>query len=125
VSHKTCNFSSTVKAMLVFKMTLISLLVVGTSSQLPTANTQTPCRLWCQLPCIYPWQTPQYYCCDMHVKLGRCPPVRAVCPESNPPFETGSISLHPVVCQSDSQCSGTDKCCYDRCLLHYTCKPAE
>jgi len=59
------------------------------------------------------------------VKPGRCPPVRVVCPWSHPAVEAGSISLRPVVCLNDSECSGTDKCCYDRCLLYYTCKPAE
>jgi len=56
--------------MLIFKMTLLSLLVVGTSSQLTTSVPgQDQCRLWCQLPCLYPWKPVQYYCCDTHGKV--------------------------------------------------------
>lgn len=50
---------------------LISLLVVGTISQSATTAVPgtSPCRLWCQLPCLYPWQPVQYYCCDIYGKI--------------------------------------------------------
>ena len=51
-------------------------------------------------------------------KGGSCPPVRAQCPLR------GSFGP-PQSCQRDSQCTGADKCCPDKCLREKVCKPAE
>nr|QOL09964.1 type IIa crustin cruIIa-10 [Penaeus vannamei] len=77
------------------------------------------CRYWCRT------NFGQYYCCEGGgsnnghypvVKPGRCPPVRPQCP----PVRT---FRPPSTCSSDSSCGGSDKCCYDTCLRHHTCKP--
>ncbi|KAK7078796.1 hypothetical protein SK128_013928 [Halocaridina rubra] len=48
------------------------------------------------------------------IKPGYCPPIRPVCP---------GLKQFPVPCTSDVQCAGLDKCCFDTCLEHHTCKP--
>ncbi|KDR17121.1 uncharacterized protein LOC110831979 [Zootermopsis nevadensis] len=115
------------KTTLNFRIVLILLLTVSTNSQSTATSVSGtgPCRLWCQLPCLYPWQPMQYYCCDNYVKTGRCPLIRPICPVASGAAVPGSNNQSPPVCESDRQCAGTDKCCYDQCLLYYTCKPAE
>ncbi|XP_069676366.1 uncharacterized protein [Periplaneta americana] len=117
----------TIKIMFIYEIVLLSLLMVGTNSQTSTSVPQTtPCRLWCQLPCTYPWQPVQYYCCDAQVKSGNCPPIRPMCPGPVGGSPPGGRSYEaPPVCNSDYNCAGSDKCCYDQCLMHYTCKPAD
>nr|ACV84092.1 crustin-like antimicrobial peptide [Penaeus indicus]ARS65735.1 crustin-like antimicrobial peptide [Penaeus indicus] len=51
-----------------------------------------------------------YVCC----KPGRCPPVRDTCP---------GIRNRPPICRQDTECFGSDKCCYDTCLNDTVCKP--
>merc|ERR1739842_192137 len=29
----------------------------------------------------------------------------------------------PAQCSNDSRCPGAEKCCFDTCLQHHTCKP--
>ncbi|KAG7156563.1 whey acidic protein-like isoform X2 [Homarus americanus] len=79
------------------------------------------CRYWCRTP------MGQSYCCEENsdpqislstrVKSGRCPPVRHQCPPVR------SFAIRPTQCSDDSRCPGRDKCCYDTCLQHHTCKP--
>ncbi|KAG7158892.1 putative crustin-like antimicrobial peptide 7 [Homarus americanus] len=57
-----------------------------------------------------------YYCCDD--KPGYCPPVRPDCPPTR-------VFAGPQICINDSQCGGSDKCCYDTCLQESVCKPIE
>ena len=47
------------------------------------------------------------------IKRGLCPRLRNSC------LNVSS----PVVCIQDGQCSGTDKCCFDRCLNLTVCQP--
>merc|ERR1711915_102296 len=78
------------------------------------------CSYWCRTP------SRQYYCCEQPgqslggggfgQKPGQCPPVRPQCPPTRG-FRP------PSVCQSDNRCPGREKCCYDTCLGHRTCKP--
>ncbi|KAK7078797.1 hypothetical protein SK128_013929 [Halocaridina rubra] len=49
-------------------------------------------------------------------KQGQCPPVRPQCP----PVRNFAP---PQTCFNDFQCSGIDKCCFDRCLEETICKP--
>ncbi|KAK4304946.1 hypothetical protein Pmani_023135 [Petrolisthes manimaculis] len=67
----------------------------------------------------------QAYCCENNneavahypsVKPGRCPAVRPQCPPVRSGFRP------PATCSSDSKCSGSEKCCFDTCLQHHTCK---
>merc|ERR1739842_247801 len=51
-------------------------------------------------------------------KPGQCPAIRPQCPPSS--RQNGQA---PNGCTSDAQCAGSDKCCYDTCLTHHTCKP--
>ncbi|KAK7069147.1 hypothetical protein SK128_007987 [Halocaridina rubra] len=75
------------------------------------------CRYWCRTP------KGQAYCCEggdeplalPSVKPGQCPPVRLQCP---PVRYFGP----PIICSNDSKCPGSEKCCYDTCLEHHTCK---
>merc|ERR1712106_580569 len=83
------------------------------------------CSYWCQTP------SRQYYCCEQPGqslgnggggfggnKPGQCPAVRPQCPpvrNFRPPSQ----------CSSDSRCPGSEKCCYDTCLRHRTCKPPQ
>ncbi|PSN37315.1 hypothetical protein C0J52_21032 [Blattella germanica] len=108
--------------MFIFKIILFSLLVIGIKSQ----KTQAPCRTWCMMPYVYSWEQLRYYCCDNQVKDGNCPPIRSMCPVITALSSRRTTThLSPVVCQNDGNCAGTDKCCYDVCIMHYTCKPAE
>merc|ERR1719435_109306 len=76
------------------------------------------CRRWCRTP------QGQAYCCEggnepltaAVTKPGQCPPVRPSCP---PTRNFGP----PRTCSSDGACGGLDKCCFDTCLQHHTCKP--
>ncbi|KAK4314666.1 hypothetical protein Pmani_014050 [Petrolisthes manimaculis] len=78
--------------------------------------------------CRYTCKDPEgkVYCCrfgDDEIitptgpKPGSCPPVRQKCPERG--------FFDPSVCSHDSICPGSQKCCYDRCLEHHTCKPPQ
>ncbi|XP_076761426.1 uncharacterized protein LOC143429636 [Xylocopa sonorina] len=49
-----------------------------------------------------------------------CPPLRVHCPRSN-----DWHSSPPISCHDDEDCHGWEMCCYDVCLEHKTCKPAE
>ncbi|XP_042888360.1 uncharacterized protein LOC122263801 [Penaeus japonicus] len=76
------------------------------------------CRYWCKTP------QNQAYCCEdgndpvsqPFVKPGKCPPVRPQCPPVRSGFRP------PNQCSNDSRCPGYEKCCYDTCLEHHTCK---
>jgi len=82
------------------------------------------CRYWCRNP------QNQYYCCEgqnqqigggggqVGTKPGSCPPVRPNCPPTR-------IFGPPRQCSNDYACTGSDKCCFDTCLQHHTCKPAQ
>ncbi|XP_069993244.1 dnaJ homolog subfamily C member 7 homolog [Penaeus vannamei] len=77
------------------------------------------CRYWCRTPYN------QYYCCEnsnqgpsnVAVHPGRCPHVRPTCPDVR--------SLAPRSCSSDGGCGWQEKCCFDTCLGHHVCKPAQ
>merc|ERR1719175_133986 len=76
------------------------------------------CRYWCRTP------QGQAYCCEggneiaslPTVKPGQCPPVRPQCPPTRAGFRP------PSQCSNDSRCPGAEKCCFDTCLQHHTCK---
>jgi len=76
------------------------------------------CRYWCRTP------QGQAYCCEggnevaslPTVKHGQCPPVRPQCPPTRAGFRP------PQQCSNDSRCPGQEKCCFDTCLQHHTCK---
>ncbi|XP_064120292.1 glycine, alanine and asparagine-rich protein-like [Macrobrachium nipponense] len=51
-------------------------------------------------------------------KPGQCPPVRPACPPVRSHFG-------PQPCNSDGNCSGVDKCCFDICLQQAVCKPPQ
>merc|ERR1711970_311347 len=76
------------------------------------------CRRWCRTP------QGQAYCCEganepisaAVTKQGQCPPVRPSCPPTR-------FGQPPRTCSSDGGCAGYDKCCFDTCLQHHTCKP--
>jgi len=80
------------------------------------------CRYWCRSP------QNQYYCCEgqnqqigggqVGTKQGFCPPVRPSCPPTR-------IHGPPRQCSNDYACTGVDKCCFDTCLQHHTCKPPQ
>ncbi|CAK9800838.1 hypothetical protein ANTQUA_LOCUS2593 [Anthophora quadrimaculata] len=48
-----------------------------------------------------------------------CPPSRTYCPRSYDWYSP------PTSCSGDEDCNGREKCCYDVCLEHKTCKHAE
>merc|ERR1711970_47057 len=76
------------------------------------------CRYWGRTP------QGQAYCCEggnevaslPTVKPGQCPPVRPQCPPTRFGFRP------PQQCSNDSRCPGAEKCCFDTCLQHHTCK---
>jgi len=76
------------------------------------------CRYWCRTP------QGQSYCCESgqdlpslpSVKPGQCPPVRPQCPPTRAGFRP------PTQCSNDSRCPSAEKCCFDTCLQHHTCK---
>merc|ERR1712179_101162 len=76
------------------------------------------CRYWCRTP------QGQAYCCEggnevaslPTLKPGQCPPVRPQCPPTRLGFRP------PQQCSNDSRCPGVEKCCFDTCLQHHTCK---
>lgn len=49
----------------------------------------------------------------------KCPPLRSTCSRSLDWYGP------PNLCNSDEDCGSWDKCCYDVCLEHKTCKPSE
>merc|ERR1711972_560545 len=82
------------------------------------ASSSGSCRYWCRTP------QGQSYCCESgqdlpslpSVKPGQCPPVRPQCPPTRAGFRP------PAQCSNDSRCPGAEKCCFDTCLQHHTCK---
>ncbi|KAF2357961.1 WAP-type 'four-disulfide core' domain [Trinorchestia longiramus] len=77
------------------------------------------CSYWCKT------NTGQRYCCEEgpspgkpFTKPGTCPRSRDVCPAY---AAQGGHS--PNVCSNDGACPGNQKCCFDTCLRHHTCKP--
>merc|ERR1712142_933421 len=89
--------------------------------QFPGGNVgggSASCRRWCRTP------QGQAYCCEganepisaAVTKQGQCPPVRPSCPPTR-------FGQPPRTCSSDGGCAGLDKCCFDTCLQHHTCKP--
>lgn len=52
-------------------------------------------------------------------KKTHCPPVRWSCPRSTDWYDP------PIHCDHDEECGHEEKCCYDICLEHRVCKPAE
>jgi len=82
------------------------------------AGSSGSCRYWCRTP------QGQSYCCESgqdlpslpSVKPGQCPPVRPQCPPTRAGFRP------PTQCSNDSRCPGAEKCCFDTCLQHHTCK---
>merc|ERR1712106_544118 len=85
---------------------------------IPQAAAPASCRRWCRTP------QGQAYCCESAneqitaaiTKQGQCPPVRPSCPPTR-------FGQPPRQCSSDGACGGYDKCCFDTCLQHHTCKP--
>ncbi|CAL4149818.1 unnamed protein product, partial [Meganyctiphanes norvegica] len=96
---------------------------VGSSSFGNSFGSSGDCRYWCRTP------QGQAYCCENShqassggfgfVKPGQCPPVRPSCPP------TGRSFRPPSQCSSDGRCPGSEKCCFDTCLQHHTCKPPQ
>ncbi|XP_076029975.1 uncharacterized protein LOC143018487 [Oratosquilla oratoria] len=102
---------------------------IGTGGVVPGSHypgTQYPgshipgrpqCKYYCSINgyyrCCSSPQTPT----QPQVRPGFCPPVRPTCPNTRfrPPNE----------CYSDLSCAHSEKCCYDTCLEHRTCKRAE
>ncbi|KAL2742563.1 crustin 4 [Vespula maculifrons] len=56
---------------------------------------------------------------EKKMKMKHCPPLRSHCPRSYDWYDL------PMLCDDDDQCQNKEKCCYDVCLEHKTCKPAE
>ncbi|XP_032666245.1 uncharacterized protein LOC116841893 [Odontomachus brunneus] len=48
-----------------------------------------------------------------------CPPLRTHCPRTYDWYKP------PALCESNDDCNDWEKCCYDVCLEHKTCKDAE
>lgn len=64
-------------------------------------------------PVAHPWQ-------EVEMKPKKhCPPMRTYCPRMYEWYKP------PKFCDSDSECEKEEKCCYDVCLEHKTCKKAE
>merc|ERR1739842_237405 len=90
----------------------------GVGGGLGGASSSGSCRYWCRTP------QGQSYCCESGqdvpslptVKPGQCPPVRPQCPPTRAGFRP------PAQCSNDSRCPGAEKCCFDTCLQHHTCK---
>nr|QOL09952.1 type Ib crustin cruIb-1 [Penaeus vannamei] len=78
------------------------------------------CRYYCKT------LSDETYCCDggkdynpPEYHDGNCPKVRSFCPR----IEGGS--RRPDVCPHDGACQPYEKCCFDTCLDHHTCKLAD
>lgn len=48
-----------------------------------------------------------------------CPPLRTHCPRTHDWY------MPPISCDADADCDKGEKCCYDVCLEHKTCKQSE
>merc|ERR1712121_202795 len=91
---------------------------VGVGGGVVGGGGSASCRRWCRTP------QGQAYCCEganepisaAVTKQGQCPPVRPSCPPTR-------FGQPPRTCSSDGGCAGYDKCCFDTCLQHHTCKP--
>lgn len=85
---------------------------------LALAKPAQDCTYWCKNPEGFP------YCCQKGVNKD---PVRlnsGICPPQGPTCYTTFSGPKPLICAQDGQCkSQTEKCCYDTCLHHPTCKP--
>lgn len=88
----------------------------------PVKITNMRVKKYCDYYCKTTFQGKQvYYCCRVPApkpKPGVCPPIWKRCPRRN-------IFGPPNKCNADLECSGQAKCCYDYCLQHKTCKPAQ
>ncbi|CAL4128343.1 unnamed protein product [Meganyctiphanes norvegica] len=52
---------------------------------------------------------------------GTCPPSHKECTDAHK-----GLSIHiPQICSDDAECRFYSKCCFDKCLDHHTCKPAQ
>merc|ERR1712179_189299 len=76
------------------------------------------CARWCKD------DQGRLYCCSSgpvgtsEVHPGTCPPIRKQC--------TDALRFQrPQVCSDDGECAYSSKCCFDKCLDHHTCKPAQ
>ncbi|KAK3880310.1 hypothetical protein Pcinc_015199 [Petrolisthes cinctipes] len=105
---------------MVSRVVLVVCVVLVSVVAMSEAKPQAGCRYTCKDP------QGKVYCCrfgDDEIitptgpKPGTCPPIRPVCPER--------VHFDPSVCSHDSICPGTQKCCYDTCLEHHTCKPPQ
>jgi hypothetical protein len=67
----------------------------------------------------FSWSSHDYSPSD-HVQEteGTCPEIRPFCPRSN------DWEQPPIRCDTDNECYHMQKCCYDVCLDHKTCKSA-
>ncbi|CAL4136145.1 unnamed protein product, partial [Meganyctiphanes norvegica] len=55
------------------------------------------------------------------VHPGTCPPSHKECTDA-----LKGLSIHiPQICSEDAECRFYSKCCFDKCLDHHTCKPAQ
>ncbi|XP_037772357.1 elastin-like isoform X2 [Penaeus monodon] len=63
-----------------------------------------------QFECNYCRTRYGYVCC----KPGRCPQIRDTCP---------GLRKGVPICRQDTDCFGSDKCCFDTCLNDTVCKP--
>jgi len=100
------------------KIALMVLVAVAGAIAAPSFNEG--CSRWCRTP------SDEVYCCHEGAideydnqpfkRQGRCPRPRPSCVNA---FNFGS----PQVCSDDSECGFKQKCCYDTCLEHHTCKP--
>ncbi|CAL4065766.1 unnamed protein product, partial [Meganyctiphanes norvegica] len=55
------------------------------------------------------------------VHPGTCPPSHKECTD-----DLKGLSIHiPQICSDDAECRFYSKCCFDKCLDHHTCKPAQ
>nr|AAQ15293.1 PET15 [Panulirus argus] len=79
-------------------------LVLGAPQQ-----SDSTCTDFCEDPVL---GLGHYVCCYHE---GKCPS-RQFCPHHI------GAKVGPTICEFDYQCSKTEKCCYDVCLKHKTCK---
>lgn len=81
----------------------------------PGYQYQKNCARYC------PGSAPgSYVCCvRSHPNEPQCPPTRPTC--TDPFYYSGP----PQRCENSYECMSSSLCCYDTCLQHKTCKPAQ